>query len=215
MRVTYSYTKGEFDKAMRDIEIPMDQAAIDSVREATDIAHKNGQANIAASGLGPRWVKSFKQRFYKNTGLDAAGIVYSTIQFSYVFERGATVRGNPNLWIPLPTTPLKIGGKRMTAKRATHEIGHLFKIVIGGKEFLALRIAVSKGIAKGPVPRMSAAMLKSRARKPRKNETTRLIPMFVGSASITIRKRLNISEIVQRAADQLPDLYDQFQTANE
>jgi hypothetical protein len=192
---------------MESLSDPMAVAGAATVREATDITHAKGQANIASSGLGPRWVRSFKQRFYLNDGLDAAGIVYSTINFSVVFERGATVKGNPTLWIPLPTTPLKIGGKRVTAKRISDEVGQLFKIELRGKEYLAMKIAVSKRVATGPLPRMSTAMLKRAAKKPRKGQVTRLIPMFVAASSIRIRDRLRIREIAEETAANMPEMY--------
>jgi hypothetical protein len=209
MKFRYESKDGEFAKAMTGFADPMATAGAAAVKEATAIAHKRGQAQIAAARLGTRWVQSFKQKFYANDGLDAAGIVYSTINFSVVFERGAVIKGNPTLWIPLPTTPVKYAGKRLTAKVASEQLGFLFKIAIGGREYLAVRVAVSKRTATGPLPRMTASMLKSRARKPRKGETTRLIPLFVGKKATTIRDRLDIRGIAEDAANQLGALFAQ------
>lgn len=188
---------------MKSIDRPIAGAATDAVREATDQAHKRGLADIAASGLGERWVKSFKQRFYINDGIDAAGIVYSGINFGVVFERGATIHGSPTLWIPLPTTPKKLGRKPLTAKRFSHEVARLFKIRIGGKDYLAAKVNVTKGQA-GRVVTRSVAMLK---RKAGKSTRTALVPMFVAANSTHIRKRLHIGQIAEQAADRLPQLY--------
>jgi hypothetical protein len=188
------------------MEMPIADAGIAAIKRATDEALARSKADVAASGLGSRWVASFKSRFYENKGLDAAGLIYSRINFGVVFERGATVPGNPTLWIPLQTTPKKLGGKRLTAKVFHEQIGHLFKTKIDGRDYLAARIAVSKRQTTGPLPLLSAAMLKNRA-KPKAGQRTRLIPMFVGKSSTTIQKRLHIGEITQAAAARLGEYY--------
>lgn len=208
MKLSYTYDPGAFANSIKGIEQPIEFAAVDALREATSIAETKGKANVEASGLGPRFVKSLKSRFYINNGLDAAGIVYSAINYSVVFERGAIVKGNPTLWIPLPTTPQKVGGKRLTAKVFGDTIGHLFKIKIGGREYLAAKIAVSKKNSTARIPSLSAAMLRNGARKAGKGQRTRLMPLFMGVQSTSIRKRLHIGQIVEQAADQIPKLYE-------
>lgn len=206
MKFKFDHSSGAFQKNMKAIDRPIGTAARAAVKEALQDALTHSKADVLSSGLGQRWAKSFKTKFYKNDGIGAAGIVYSRINYGVVFERGAEVKGKPKLWIPLHTTPKKIGGKRLTAKVFSQQIGHLFKVKIGGREFLAAKIAVSKKAAAGPLPVMSATMLKNRA-KPKPGQRTRLIPMFVAAASITIRKRLNIAGIAQKAAAKLPRFF--------
>lgn len=208
MNLSYTYPAGEFFRGMVNMRDPMAVAGAAAVKQATQQAWRKGQTNIASAGLGQRWVKSFKHRFYANNGIDAAGIVYSTINFSVVFERGATIHGAPILWIPLQTTPKKLGSKRMTAKRFGEQIAHLFKIQINGKPYLAAKIFVSKRVAAGPVPIMSATTLRNAARrKGGKGMKARLLPLFVGVSSTHIRDRLRIREIVEEASNDIPRFY--------
>ena len=207
MKLSFTSPDGAFFKGMTEIDKPIGTAAQAAIQGALKDALTRGKANIASAGLGQRWVDSLKTRFYKNDGLDAAGIIFSGINFGVVFERGAVIKGNPTLWLPLHTTPKKIGGKRLTAKTFHEQIGQLFMVTFGGKEYLAARIAVSKKASFGPLPLMSAAMLRNRMKPPRKGQTTRLVPMFVAQQATTIRKRLHIGQITESAAAKLPKLF--------
>lgn len=203
MKLTVQSARGDFVSSMKGISGDIADASRMAVRQAVELAQRRSKADVAASGLGPRWVGSIKSRFYPNNGLDAAGIIYSSIPFSVVFEQGAEIKGNPKLWIPLPTTPPKIGGKRITPKLYAQQGGRLFKVNIRGKDYLAARIATAKG-AVGSVQPRSLSMLK---RKRGKGQVYSLVPLFVAASSVTLRKRLHIGAITEAAADRLPDLF--------
>ena len=214
MKLSYEYPVDQFAKAMEDLSDPMDRAGAESVKIATESAEHLEQVDIVRAGLGADYARDHKSRFYLNKGLDAAGVVYHTRNYSYVFETGAQIQGRPKLWLPLRTTPQRIGGKRVTAKRLSEEVGHLFKIKIGGREYLAMKVAVSKTNANARLPLLSMAMLRRGARGG-KGKRTRLIPMFLGLDATTIRKRTHVIEICKQEAAKIPKHYDKAIRAQE
>jgi hypothetical protein len=126
--------------------------------------------------------------------------------YAGVFEDGAKVQGNPFLWLPLATTPQKIGRNKVTPRRiAAITPGDLVSFRSRtGTPLMGATVRVSRTQAVKDRPRVTLAALR------RGREGTgvlRTIPLFFGIRVAEIRRQLNIREICERARDRIPRFY--------
>lgn len=208
-RILYQSIAGEFEQAMVDIYQPIAAAGTSAIREAADIIKSEGRADIAAAGFGRRWQNTFRVDTYPKGGrvsANAAALVYHKIPYADIFESGGTIRGKSGkLWLPLKNTPRKVGRNRLTPKVFTREVGPLFSMQIGGKPFLAAKMAVSRTAARtGKYPKPTLGKLRDGATS---KGIVRAVPLFVGVDSVTLRDRFSLREITNKAADRLGELY--------
>src|SRR3954470_15419731 len=103
--------QGFVETIVKEIQRPIAKAATAAVREAGDIAKRNGRANIAAAGFSRKWQNALRVNVYPQHGdsLRPAAFIYHKIRYAGVFEEGAVIRGQPLLWLPLPTVPIRRG----------------------------------------------------------------------------------------------------------
>lgn len=102
MNLTFSAQESAIKQALEEIEHEIVEAKEAAVRDAADLAVKEGRANISAAGFSSRWQKALVSNFYPNedTG-DPAALIHHRIPFAGVFERGVTISGRPLLWLPI------------------------------------------------------------------------------------------------------------------
>jgi len=208
MKLIYAALKGEFEQALRDIYKPLAEAGSAAMIETAETIKTEGRRDIASAGFGKRWQNAFRVDVYPKRGvsLNAAALVYHKIPYADVFETGATIRGKPRLWLPLSSTPKKIGRNRMTAERYKKEIGPLVFIRRAGKKpLLAGKMAVSKGQAEsGDVGKITISKLRKGAAG---SGVIRAVPLFVAVDSVKLRDRFSIREITKQAADRLGEIF--------
>ena len=181
-------------------------AAQAAVAAAGELAKTDARANILSAGLGSKFAKALRLNVYpkKGTSLKAAAQIFHKIPYAGVFEEGATIRGRPRMWVPLPSTPKRSGRYRMTPERYQKEVGPLQYVKRPGKA--ALLVAKTRATKTGKRARVTLSGLRAAARG---GVRTTSVPLFVGIDSVSIRKRLNITKAVRRARDRLPELYAQ------
>lgn len=203
-RITYRSESGIFARVFLATGEAMERAAQAAVKSAGEQAKADGRTNILSVGLGPRFAMALRLNVYpkKGASLRAAALIWHKIPYAGVFEEGATIRGRPTLWLPLPSTPQKHGRYRLTPGRYTKEIGPLQYVKRPGKS--PLLFARVKSTKSGKPGKPSLSRLKAGARGQGK---TTSVPVFVGIDSVKIRKRLDITGIVRKARDRLADLY--------
>jgi len=208
MKIVYQVLKGEFEAALRDKYKPLAEAGSAAMIETADTIKTEGRRDIASAGFGKRWQNALRVDVYPKRGvsLNAAALIYHKIPYADVFETGATIRGKPRLWLPLSTTPKKIGRNRMTAERFQKEIGPLHFIRRAGKKpLLAGQMAVTRGQADaGDVGKITLSKLRKGAAG---SGIIRAVPLFVAVDSVKLRDRFSIREITKRAADRLGEIY--------
>ena len=110
--------------------------------------------------------------------IGAAAHIHHKIPYAGVFEEGAAIAGQPMLWLPLPTVPIGAGGRRLTPKKYIAQGNRLASVKRPGKRPLLVGKVGGKSV-----------------------------PLFFGISSVTIRKKFNIIEAVQRAAARLGEFY--------
>jgi hypothetical protein len=171
------------------------KAAGDALHRTAEKALADGREAIQSAGLGPRLTRGLKLTYLKPGPDDLVApalIFHDTFYFS-VFENGAQIdarkarRGGPSryLWIPLPTTPRLPSGERPTARKWAREVGPLVFVQRPGRHPLLLG-----------KPRQSFL-------KTVRGKKVDTIPLFVGVSSVTIAKRLSLSDIFMKDALEL------------
>ena len=203
-RITYRSEPGIFTRVFLGTGEAMERAAQAAVKAAGEQAKSQGRSHILSAGLGTRFANALRLNVYpkKGTSLRAAAQIYHKIPYAGVFEEGATIRGKPRLWLPLPSTPEKYGRYRLTPERYSNSIGPLQYVKRPGKA--PLLFAKVKATKSGKGSRVTLSRLKAGARG---QGATTSVPLFVGIDSVSIRKRLDIIGIVRRARDRLAEFY--------
>lgn len=212
LRLAYRYAKGEYNEVMQEIYQPIAGASTAAVREAGNLAKIRARETIAAAGFSKRWQNALRLQVYPKTGesVNAAALIYHAIPYSEVFESGATIRGKPFMWVPLSSTPKKVGRQRMTAERFATSVGDLFTLRRGNKPpLLVARMRISKREAQaGPPYKIRLSALSRGSQQGRGVVVS--VPVFVGVSTVTIRKKFNVRAAVAAAVDDLPQLYLRF-----
>jgi len=98
------------------VERQIEAAELGALQDAAKLAIAEGRANIAAAGFPARWQAALKSRVFPNKGGDPAALIFDTMPFAGVFERGAHIGGQPLLWLPIGDkagvrSPRQYGGK--------------------------------------------------------------------------------------------------------
>jgi len=103
--------KGFVDAIVKEMQRPIAKAATATIREAGKIAKRDGRASIAAAGFSRKWQNALRVNIYPPRGdsMRPAAFIFHKIRYAGVFEEGAVIGGQPFLWLPLPTVPLRRG----------------------------------------------------------------------------------------------------------
>ena len=178
------------------------KAATLAMRDTADTAKELGRASIAAGGLGSRWQKALRAEVYPRGrfSVNAAAFIYHKIKYANIFERGGTIRGKPLLWLPLSGTPRKIGRRKFSPRNFSQSVGKLYPIPGASKPLLGARVS-----GKGKRKKVSLSALKKGGKA---GEKTRLVPLFVGVPSVSLKGRMRIIRACVQARRMLPRFYE-------
>lgn len=201
-----------FDAAMREKYKPLAEAGKETIEAVATEIKRQGRAEIASAGFSQRWQNALRADVYpkRKDSLNAAALIYHKIPYADVFESGATIRGKPRMWVPLDSTPKKIGRERMTADRFIHEIGPLKMLKRSGKKpLLAAPMTATKAqIRNGAFGKVTLDRLRRGSGKIESKATGRmLVPLFVGVDSVKLKKRFALTEVIERAADRIEAIF--------
>lgn len=213
MKIVYQAVKGEFEQAIRAIYRPLEEAGQETIEEVATAIKVKGRAHIGRAGFSKRWENALRADVYPKKpriSLNAAALIWHKIPYADVFESGAVIRGKPRLWLPLSSTPKKIGRHRMTAERYVRSIGPLTPIIRPGKKpLLAGQMSATKTqLRSGAFGKVSVPRLKKGAGKIETKAAGRtMVPLFVGVDVVTLRKRFALTELIEREADQMAEIF--------
>lgn len=221
LRLTVAAITGDFKQTFTEMYGPIEQAAQAAIVSTAVTVKSEGRTSIRAAGFSARWQNALRVDVYPRTGasVNAAAFIYHKIGYAGIFEEGGTISGKPMLWLPLRTTPKKIGTRRMTPKNFVSEIGPLTKIA-GSRPLLGAPMAVN-GPADKEVSlnklRQGAGKSTFRAGEKRRRLAggkvakdgfgKRTIPLFVGKPQVRIPDKFSIREICEAASARLAELY--------
>lgn len=198
--------KGDLKAAMEENYAPIADAASAAMTDAADEIKRLGRADIASAGFSKRWQNALRADVYPKRAhsADAAALIHHRIPYADVFEAGANIRGKPLMWVPLPSTPKKIGRKKMSPKLFISEVGKLFPMPSkNGKRLLAANIP-DTGRKRTSSARVSLSALRRGASG---DGPVKAVPLFMGVPAVTVGKKFSLRQITDRAAAQLPQLY--------
>lgn len=209
LKISYKFAKGEFDEAMREVYAPIAEAGTAAIREAAGEIKTGSRASIAAAGFSKRWQNALRADVYPKKGksANAAAHIYHKIPYAEVFETGATIQGNPLMWLPMRGLPTKLARKKLTPERFATEIGDLTSLNRPGQRpLLMASMRVSEAEAKRGAPykiRMSALIRGAT----RGTGTVVQVPVFVGVDTVKVGRKFDVYKLIKEAAAELPDLY--------
>lgn len=200
-------TKG-FDEAILELHRPIAETATAAMDDIVEIVKREARADIARAGFSKRWQNTLRVNRYPTRGvaIDAAAFLYHRIQYAGVFEEGATIHGQPYLWLPLSNAPKRVSRKRTTPQNlgAVLPEGLVSFKSRSGVPLMGAVARVSRTQAASDRPKASLAALK-RGRSG--TGVLRTIPLFSGIRVTEVPKQLNIRQICERARDRIPALY--------
>lgn len=217
MKLTYHTDKEAIKERFRAIRDTMEGAVRAAFQRTAADVQKGGRAEIARSGLSRRWQNGFRTFIFPrvpNGSLDYTVRGRHRIGYANIFERGGVIRGKPLLWIPLPSAPKRIDGKKTTAAAYVRSIGPLHSINRPG------RAPLLAGYAMRPTPgrRLTPSQLRTGQRNARRRQARSAfggqlgrapvsVPLFIGLPVVRIRDRLDVSAVYDKARRNLPDVY--------
>lgn len=219
MKLDYQHSKEEWKAAARAIRGTIAGATRAAFQDLAKQVQTAGRAEIARSGLGPRFARGFRtyvfpRRITPGSTAELAMRGQHRLGYANVFERGSRISGRPLLWIPLPSAPKKLNGKSPTAGAMIQAGVRLFKIERPGRPPLLAGYAMRAT----PGRPVSVAQLRTGQRNVRRRQARaafggRLgarpsaVMLFIGLPAVKIRDRLNISRVYDQARRDLPGLY--------
>lgn len=215
LKVSFDIITGEFERRMEELQKPIAETAVATMDEVLSTVKVEGRASIAAAGFSRRWQNALRfDRFPRGNkkSINAAVFVHHRIVYAGVFEDGATIVGNPLMWVPLPSSPKRIGRNRFTPRNYNNMVGPLVSMSSrSGTPLLGATVRMSRTNAAQERPKVTLATLR-RGRTGR--GILRTIPLFFGIRSTQIEKKFNITQICEAARDAIPSIYARLFVGN-
>lgn len=208
MKFNFQAEKGAFAEGIFSFSDNIARAGTVAIDMVAAQAKAEGRASIAAAGFSKKWQNALRADVYpkKGVSMKAAAAIYHKIPYADVFESGASIRGNPTLWIPLPGLPKKLAGKRPTPKSFSAMVAPLFPLrTKGNTKILAAQMAVGKAAQKrGPPYKLNMSAVRRGAAG---QGITAAVPVFVGVDTVNIQKKFNVLGAVESAAARIGGFY--------
>ncbi len=196
---------GDVAKYMRAEIKKIERAVPKAVKGATNGLKKELRKDVVRAGLGSKLSKSWRSKFYRNNGSDAAGLVYSKADHIIAaHESGAVIRGRNAVWLAIPTDAApKRGsnGKRISPTNWPARLGKLRFIARSNRD--AVLVADNLRAVGG---RRAGTFARASKRAIAKGLTASAV-MFVLRRQVRLRRRLrSVKEVGGRWARRLPQM---------
>lgn len=186
-------------KSMMQAEVKAGQRAVTtSMGQAAALIKQGWRSQIESAGLGARLAKSVRSAVYPkgDVSLNAAALVWSKApEIMHAHEHGAIIRREKGAWlaIPTPAAGLGTGGKKLTVLEWERRRGMALRFVFRpGRP--SLLVADGRLNSKG-------LGVQSKSKTGRGRAT---VVIFILVPQVRLRKRLNVAELGQTVAGQLP-----------
>lgn len=174
--------------------------------EAADGLKKDLRGQVRNAGLGGRLANTWRSRHYQNTGLDAAGFVWSQApEIMRAHDEGATIqaRGGKFLAIPTANAPKRgVGGKRISPSTFPEaRFGSLRFVSRPGKP--ALLVADN---LRASYSRKTGEMRGFRKASERSRSGRATVVMFILVPQVKLKKKLDVNRASNHWFARLPEL---------
>jgi hypothetical protein len=208
MKLVVSINGQEAIKASTDAEAMIAKALTAAMKEVGKEAADAANANIHAAGFASRKWELKAENFPKSGGNTLLPEVWlhSTANFEDVFTEGAQIRGNPLLWLPLPTVPMWPGDstRQMSPSKYVQTIGPLVSMERKGRPPM-LGAPVQGNARSQAIGRRLVSKRRLRVGSFAPGFT--IVPLFVGVPAAVIEKKFDVDGAVQKVIDKFPGLY--------
>jgi hypothetical protein len=202
MSVSFNFSGGDgFEKLFAGKQALIANAAQQALVACGDKILTEGRASIASGGFSAAWQDALHVTVYPKQSGGGSIDVRHGIPYAMVFEQGATIEGQPLLWLPLPSCPPEIGGRKATPRAYTQSIGQLQFVqgkthpLLVGKTSQPPKEPAPAGVMRLSGPRVEkVSSLRSGAKSGGYD-----VPMFFGIQSVTITKKFDVLGVVERA----------------
>jgi hypothetical protein len=199
--LTYAAARGQLAQEIARMYQPIAIAGTGAILDAATKIKQQGRAAIASGGFSAAWQNALRVETYPSKGVSAGAalLAHHKIPYAGVFQRGAVIKGQPLLWIPVRGLPKRIGGRRMTPKLYEERIGPLHTVTIPGKPpMLAASLRGQK---------LTIANLRAGARGTGHVHDQ---IMFIGLSTVRDPKRFDLQKVFDAAAAGLGAAYLRF-----
>ena len=210
MTLKYTFTPGELLASFVDGGRPMEDALSRTMLTLSSDIKAEGRAAIIGAGLGKRFSQTLTTKVFPPDGksLKAALIVYSRASYSQIFEEGGEIRPRSAqyLWIPFSNMPKKLGRGQFNFRRFKDRYGlsGLRYIHQPGKPpMYGIKVKRKRpGISTNRIGLSKLAVGSEQGGNV-------FVPVFFGVKSVSIPKKLNIGQIVDKNLNRFAALYFQ------
>lgn len=210
-RMIYTALNGQYQTFVDDLNKRLATAATDTMKETAEIIKREGRSNIAGAGFSKKWQNALRVNVYPDRGrtvsTHAAALAYHKIPYAGIFESGGVIAGSPLLWLPLPNVPTSIAGKHMSPANYVRLIGPLHSIYRPGRVPLLAGYMPAGARGNITIGKLKAGANASRSRPGSPAAKLVSVPLFYGLNQVTMKKRLNLIPVFQRAEAELGALY--------
>jgi hypothetical protein len=205
LSITLSIISGSWEKQVADNLAVVKKVGGLAMTKAVDRAKAEGRSSIASAGFSRKWQNALRGTVYPNEGYDAAGTIHHQIPYAGVFEDGASIKGNPMLWLRLRSTPKLINRRTLTPSAFSEQVGRLTSFKgRSGTPLLGVRIRLPGGRNYMP-SKITLAMIRKGLARPTGRFVT--IPLFHGVRQATIPRKFSVRDVCAAARDSLPQYY--------
>lgn len=190
LKLVYDHTVGEWKRFAAESNRKVAHGATLMMKAVGEEVKTGGRRTIAAGGFSKKWQNAFRVNVYPKSKESTSPAIwaYHKIIYAGIFEKGGTIHGQPLLWLPVEGLK-KIGRGKLTPEKWRSRYGPLVEVTSHNGNKLLLG-------------------------KKSKRKKAPMEPIFVGLASVKIRKRFNLQGVFTSAVKKMPSLYLQNMKAN-
>ncbi len=201
-----SFEKGGLGRIFRDEARVMGRAVPAAINRGTTELKEDLRADVRKAGLGNRLPRTWRSKFYRNQGINAAGVVFSKApHIVQAFEEGKPIRAQGRRWLAVPTdrAPKQgIGRKRISPETwPEHRFGPLAFVKVNRN--LAVLVATGLRRSRSKKPRLNRKFRRLTARQLERGRRGRTAIMFILTREVRLKKRLNVDREGREALESL------------
>lgn len=199
--------EGNLNAIMKQEVVDATAGVVAGIQQATDLLQSGQRSQITRAGLGRGLSKGWRKKFYRNEGLDAAGLVYhKSRKIITAFDQGTVVRVKKRKYLAIPTEHAR--------KMAKRSVGRFGSVTPGSwpKNLPPLRYVPRRGAPDLLVVDEVRITKTGRISKAKRTKTGKMgrgastVVAFVLIRQIRIDKRIDVDKVSERAHRLMPEL---------
>jgi len=191
MKLVVASIRGQFEEAFRAKYGIIVDASRASLVQTSNTLKRNARAAIGGGGFGIRWQNTLRVDLHpRRKKVTASGAIWMwhKIPYAGVFETGATIRGQPLMWLPTSEAKRRwgrgVGGGKLTPRNFTRGVAPLRSTHGTSTPMLVANVEVG-----------------------RKHKRTKSMVIFIGVPVVKIPQKFSLQRAVAIATQELAANY--------